>query len=358
MYPAQYPLRKILTTLALAGFVAGALHAQDASRVTGTAETAERQRKAAEPEPKTESPTKRIPTLYEGETEDLGPQLLLLRPPPHRWFMALADIQNYYTSNAALTESPTTDTDVLVLSAQAGFESPGIPLGGAKGKLGFSGGYRYQNFLYGWISQTQNHDIAGGVGKIDALDFQTHTAYLAADWSDGGWSAGLSGRFSAFIATHGDRTTYQEWAPGAHAGYRFTLTDRDFLSVGGDFTYRISHTMLPSFVEPILGNDLNDRADFGLNLTYTKIIADRFLIQPAYRLQYSQYTQGGSTPADDGAGRRDFQHTFSFTLGYYFCEYCSARLFASAEIRDSSEPTIADYRNFNFGGGAMVVARF
>jgi hypothetical protein len=356
MTPA-HSLGKILTLISLAGFTAVPLLAQDASRVTGTSESAERQRKALESEPTKDDKTKKIPTLYEGETEDLGSQLLLLKAPPHKWFIALADIQNYYTSNAALTESPTTGTDVFVLTAQAGFESPGISLGGGSGKLTFTGGYRYQNFLYGCVSLTQNHDIAGGAGKIDSLDFQTHTPYISADWSDGGWSAGVTGRFSAFISTHGDRTTYQEWAPGAHAGYRFTLTDHDFLSLDSDFTYRISRTMLPDFAVPFLGRDLNDRADLGLSVTYTKIIGDNILLQPAYRLQYSQYTQGGSTAAP-GAGRQDFQHTFSLTLGYYFNEHFSARLFASADLRDSDEPSVADYRNFNAGGGMMGVLRF
>lgn len=345
------------TIVALSVFAAGPLAAQDASRLTGPSESAERQRKAVVGERPKEDKTKSIPSLYEGETEDIGSQLLLLKAPPHRWFSVLADIQNYYTSNAALTESPRTEADVLVLTAQAGFESPGITLGGGNGAVVFSGGYRYQNFLYGWISQTQNHDIAGGAGKLDSLDFQTHTPYLSAAWSDGGWSAGVTGRFSAYIATHGDKTTYQEWAPGVHGGYRFTLTERDFLSVDGDMTYRISHTFLPAFAAPFLGQDLNDRVDTGLNVAYTKIIGEHLLLQPAYRLQYSYYTEGGSTAAD-GAGRQDFQHTFSMTVGYYFNENFSARLFASVDIRDSDESTVADYRNFNAGGGVMAMLRF
>lgn len=356
MYPAKSPSRKFLAAIALAGFVSGSLSAQDASRLTGPAETAERQRKAAEVDVKKDA-TKKIPTLYEGETEDLGSQLLLLKPPPHRWFSALADVQDYYTSNATLSESPTTRTDVLILTAQLGVESPGYAIGGGSGRVVLGGGYRYQNFRYGPLSFTQNHDIAGGVGKVDALDFQTHTPYLSAEWTNGGWSAGVTGRFSAFIATHGDRTTYQEWAPGAHAGYRFTLTDRDFLSLDGDMTYRITHTALPAFAAAILGSDLNDRADFGLNVVYTHIFGEHVILQPAYRLQHSRYTQGGATAAS-GAGRQDFQHTLSLTLGYYFNEHFSARLFASADMRDSDEPTVMDYRSYNFGGGLMGMLRF
>ena len=125
--------RQWLAAVSVVGLVSGGLHAQDASRVTGSSESAERRRKAMPPEPSKDK-SKEIPTLYEGETDDLGPQLLLLEAERHRWFSALADLQNYYTSNAALTESPVTATDVSVLTAQLGVESPGIGLGGGAGK--------------------------------------------------------------------------------------------------------------------------------------------------------------------------------------------------------------------------------
>ena len=346
-----------LLALALALFLPCGLSAQDVSRVTGESESAERLRKLATPEKKAAS-TRVIPSLYEGETEDLGPQLLLLRPPPHRWFFALADVQDYYTSNAALTEDSTTDTDVFVLTAQLSVEAPAIALGGSSGKLVLGGGYRYQNFLYGTLSFTQDDPIQGGVGTIDSLDFQTHTPYLTAEWSNAsGWMAGAGLRYSAFIATRENAMTYQEWAPSAHAGRRFNLTERSFLVVDADLAYRITHTMLPGGLASILGADLNDRVDAGINVVYTHILGDRMMIQPAYRFQYSRYTEGGST-ASAGAGRQDFLHTFSVTGGYYFNENIAARLFCSAEVRDSDEAPVSDYRNVNLGAGAMLSMRF
>lgn len=348
--------KKLLSLLALAAFGACALHAQDASRVTNTVDEANRRREIPNAPKKADENT-RIPTLYDGEVEDVGPQLLLLEAPPHDWFQALVDVQNYYTSNATLVENNETWSDVTVLTAQVGVNARPITVG--SGKLAFNTGYRYQKFAYGWLSGRTNRDIAGAAPgtKLDSLNFGTHTAFLNAEWTQGGWSAGTGIRYSAYIADNTDKTTYQEWVPSVHGGYRFTLSERDFISIDGDLSYRVSHTALPQFVANIVGTDLNDRADLGLNASYTHIFGEHFLLQPAYRFQYSNYTQGGSTAAG-GAGREDFFHIFSLTAGYYFNKNFSVRVFTSAEIRDTTEAVIADYRNFNVGAGAMAVITF
>ena len=49
---------------------------------------------------------------------------------------------------------------------------------------------------------------------------------------------------------------------------------------------------------------------------------------------------------------------FSLTAGYYFNKNFSVRVFGSAEVRDSSEPVVADYRNFNAGAGVMASLTF
>lgn len=345
--------KKLLSLLTLAAFGAGALHAQDAGRVTGASDAANRQRELP-PTPVKEKKTTAIPSLYEGETEDVGSQLLLLETPPHDWFQVLADGQTYYTSNATLSETATW-SDVTVLTAQAGVNAKPFSVG--SGKVALSGGYRYQNFLYGMVSARTNHDIAGGAGKIDSLDFSTHTGFLNAEWTQGGWSAGTGLRYSSYISGSTDKTTYQEWSPSLHGGYRFTLSERDFISLDTDAAYRLSHTYLPAPFGDILGYDMNDRYDLGLNVAYTHIFGSHILVQPAYRFQFSNYTEGGST-ASSGAGREDYYHTFSLTVGYYFNEHFSARIFGSAEFRDSTESTIADYSNYNAGVGAMASITF
>jgi hypothetical protein len=334
-------------------FAAGALHAQDAGRVTGVSDAANRQRELTATPGKEKKPAT-IPSLYEGEVDDVGPQLLLLEAPPHDWFLAVADAQTYYTSNATLSETATW-SDVTVLTAQAGINARPFSVG--SGKVAVSGGYRYQNFLYGIASARTNHDIAAGAGKIDSLDFSTHTGFLNAEWTQGGWSAGTGLRYSTYISDSNDKTTYQEWSPSVHGGYRFTLSERDFLSVDADADYRRSHTHLPSPFGDILGYDMNDRYDLGMNIAYTHIFGEHILVQPAYRFQFSNYTEGGST-ASVGAGREDYYHTFSLTVGYYFNGHFSMRLFGSAEFRDSSEATIADYSNYNAGIGAMASITF
>ena len=62
---------------------------------------------------------------------------------------------------------------------------------------------------------------------------------------------------------------------------------------------------------------------------------ESLFIQPAYRFQYSLYTEGGST-VGPGAGREDYYHTLSLTVGRYFTKYVCVRAFGSAEFRNSS----------------------
>ena len=348
--------RSILPLIALTAFSAGPLFAASVDTATYTADADARRRQSiTSPVKETKPKDTSVPTLYEGELEDVGPQLLLLENPPHEWFFASADLQNYYTSNAALTETGHTWSDVSVLTAQAGVNAKPIKFGEKGGKLDLSGGYRYQQFQYGLLSARSNHDITGSAGtKLDRLNFQTHTLFLNGEWSKGGWSAGTGVRYSAFIQNSDNSTSYQEYAPSAHGGYRWTISERDFVSVDGDVTYRFTRT--PKSVAGLaVEGDRNDRYDLGLNLAYTHIIGERILIQPAYRFQYTDYTEGGSV-AQPTNGREDFLNTFSLTVGYYFNKYASVRAFTSAEFRASNEAD--DYENYNLGAGVMASITF
>ena len=345
---------RLLPLLALSAFAAGPLFAQTSPERSYDAADADFRRRleAQRGGAAVKSPETSVPTLYEGELEDVGPQMLLLENPPHRWFFADADLQNYYTSNAALADSATW-SDVTVFTAGAGVN--GKPLDTAGGKLALSGGYRYQTFQYGLLSGRADHTLADSAGvKLDRLDFSTHTGRLDADWTRGGWSAGVSGRYTAYIQDSDGKTTYQEWVPSVRGGYRFTLSERDFLSVDLDAAYRFTRTPRSAAGLSVEG-DRYDRYDLGASVAYTHVFGSSFLLRPAYRFQYSDFTEGGAIirPTND---RDDFLHTLSLTAGYYYNRNVSVRVFGSCEFRESDEA--ADYSNVNAGAGAMVALTF
>ena len=150
-------------------------------------------------------------------------------------------MQDYYTSNASLGTTAT-QSDIAVLTAQAGVNAR--PFKVLSGDLAISAGYRYQAFGYGILSDTQNHLLAGGGGRVADLDFQTHTGFLNAEWTHGGWEAGAGIRYTDYVATSSGDSTYAEWVPSLHGGYKFTLSERDFLTFDADAAYRFSHTYL------------------------------------------------------------------------------------------------------------------
>src|SRR5688572_1541441 len=64
------------------------------------------------------SPTSQSPQFYEGETEDVGPQLIYKAVPRRKYFQATADSQYFYTSNMFFDEKNEEDAPVWVNSVQ------------------------------------------------------------------------------------------------------------------------------------------------------------------------------------------------------------------------------------------------
>ncbi|MDR2982034.1 MAG: hypothetical protein LBV12_07270 [Puniceicoccales bacterium] len=343
-------------TLARQFFTAGILLAPLAliaqARIeTDAVDAANRYRDLLPVPEKKEKKSDDIPMLYEGELEDSGPQLLLLEAPPHKWFQILCDMQWYATSNVAMVEHNSTFADVAVLTAQGAINAKPINLFG--GKLSPILGFRYQNFLYGSVSGS-NDLIKDSYVTVDSLNFETFTPYAQLEWRSGPWMAGVGARFSAYLSQDTGKTTYQEWAPSMHVGRSFMVGKSSQFTVDADFTWRLSHSFLPPGISLPPGwfqTDNADRYDIGLNIAYTMVLNDNWIIQPAYRFQFSDYTQASTS-------RQDYYNILSLTLGYYFNEYFSVRLFGSAEFRNSSDSAISDYQNYNGGIGLMGVLTF
>lgn len=332
--------------LALAGFGVAA-HAQDAARVTNTADSARRQAGLAGNKP---APDDAGATVSLDEFEDVGEQRLLVGKAPHDWFSALADAQAYWTDNAALTENNRVSSDISVISAQAALRLPEIDLAG--GELLFSSGYRYQDFYYGALSGRTNHDVNASGIKLDQLNFRTHTGFVRGDWTNaGGWFAGTEGRFTAYISSDSNKTTYQEWSPSVYGGRVVSLGEQDFLTLSADADYRFTHTM---FTLGAVGSDLNDRYDLGANFAYAHVFGEHWVIQPSYRFQYSGFTEGAGTT---NKSRRDFTHSLTLTAAYVINRNFSLRTYASYEARDSVNAP-DDYRAGTVGAGAMASVNF
>jgi hypothetical protein len=289
----------------------------------------------------------KVPMLYEGELEDLGPQYLLVQKPKHKWFTASLDWQTYYTNNAALAPNNRGASDISVVTAQLMAQAVAYNIGDLQVQP--RAGFRYQAYWYGVLSG-RGH-LVGGV-PVKYSDFMTYTPFVEALYQYGNFLGSTGVRYSAFTndTKISQGTFYQEWAPYWLFGYQWQVTKSQMLLVQYDGDFRFSNTANPT---GLLTTGINDRTDNAVSVVYNYILGGKWAFQPTYRYQWSYYTDSKSNP-NPGEGRRnDTYNTASLVVAYYFTDWCSARVFTSYEWRSSSAAG-NNYQVANAGAGASL----
>ena len=101
---------------------------------------------------------------------------------------------------------------------------------------------------------------------------------------------------------------------------------------------------------PALPYTTNDRTEHSLTVAYTVAFSPKFVAQPYYRAVLQHYTNQD--------GRNDQIHTVGLSLYYYLSDRASLRTFLSYELKESDQPTVADYKKFDVGAGLNLNVRF
>lgn len=288
-----------------------------------------------------------IPELYEGELDDLGPQLLLLEAIKRQPWQFLFDLQVYNTKNVSLTETNETSSNVFVWTTQLAY---------LLNKREFQGwevqptlGARYQLFRYGMIN-ADDRPIAPGTTAVDSLDFDSRSLYGDLVFTRGMWRVGFSLTYTSLISAHAtEGNFYYEWLPSLSIGRAYQWGERDVFFVAWDTSYHISET--PGNAVFTLDEGIADAVDTSLSLIHTHSLTPQWNIQPSLRLQRSYYTA-------TGRDRQDTLATATLTTNYMIHERFSLRAFTSYEMRDSTETTTADYQNANVGLGFSGVFKY
>lgn len=337
------PLVAVLIALVTTGGFTS-LSAQMATAALDEMDMANRINQLSRPLADPELTAIKVPELYEGELEDIGPQFLLLAPPRHKYFQFLVDMQAYRTSNATLVPSNFNpgSSDITVATFQGSVISK--PMDTGFGQVQLRAGMRYQFFWYGLITG-RNDQVSGFPVKDN--DFNVFTPFVEALWQKDGWFATAGVRYLNLYSPPQSRTTYEEVAPYWIGGYQFVLSQRDLLLLQYDGNFRFSSTknfgLLPA--------GINNRTDQAFSLIYSHLLTDRFIIQPSYRFQYSYYT-------DSPTSRNDIYNTLGLLFAYYITDNIAVRVFGNWENRDSSSRIPSSYRNWNLGGGANLTFQF
>jgi hypothetical protein len=290
----------------------------------------------------TEEPVQEI---YPGEKADTGPQFMVRVKERPQWVDASVDSQYFYTSNMFLGENTgvknsVTDTAVWVNTAQVAFSPNAFDVG--PGKLKTRVGFRQQWYNYG-LDDTFN--------QLNNFDFDVQTVFSDAVYTyQDTWLFTLGFDWTRLLGHEQPIDNYaefyKEYVPKLGVTKLFPINENHIFTV--DFLAQYHFTE----VDPPFARD-NDRADYNAVFSYTWQAIPRLLIQPYYRFQYTDYTQGNNGDRDD------FLHTVGLGISYYFEKWCSIRTFVSYDHKESDDdPIVPDYRVLNAGLGASLNFRF
>jgi hypothetical protein len=275
------------------------------------------------------------PELYQGESADVGPQLILVEKQRRLWFEAGVDTQYYYTSNLFLTEKERIDTGILLTTAQFAIAPEAFLIG--PGEYTVRAGYRHQTYLYG-LDKTSN--------QLNNFDFDVSSTYLNHRYRlPSGFAFSLGSEYNRFLSHEAAwREFYAEFALtwGVEKSFGFGENHQVVLAYYG--MNHFTHT------DPTPTTNVNDRIDSILSLSWSWQFYPRVLLQPFYRIQQVHYWR-----SED---RDDLINTMGVSIAWYPTDTVSVRLFTSYEMRESDDEFVDDYHKLDAGGGLSLNFRF
>lgn len=272
------------------------------------------------------------PELYSGESSDVGPQRILRLNPRPDYFDVFFDSEVFYSDNANYAQG--TDiigSAVFVNTLQAAFTPPAFKVGA--GEFAPAAGF---------ISQWYNY----GNNRMTSLDFNAQTAFVSGRYNIGDWQFGLGVNYTRLLNQGDYAQTYSEWLPVLTAQHVFPIGDKFLFVVGSQVDYHFTE------VPAAGGNptEINNRFDAAANLALSWQMTRHFILQPYYRFQYSNYRYNSFTTSD----RNDYLHSLGVTLVYYFNSNLSVRTFFNYNIKQSDDPSLSAYHEYNGGVGGTL----
>jgi hypothetical protein len=223
------------------------------------------------------------PELFPGESDDLGPQQLLLKKPRAKMFELSSDTQALFTSNALLSERGHRGVGVFVQSAGLTFAPRPLELGDVK--LAFRSGYRQQFWLYEPTTKNLNKlDFAfsGVFTSLRAIFSDELSVNVGVDYSR---VLGFSDR----SAWRSSPENYVDFTPSVSVDYSKKLSDKVGFSTS--WITSVHWTDSASWRGTPSGRD-NNRIDHSVVASLSWQAASKLVFQPNVRLQRVDYFEG------------------------------------------------------------------
>ena len=299
------------------------------------------------------STTNLAPEFYPGETSDVGPQSLLQMKARRHWLRAFADEQLFYSDNVFLADGHKQGADVLVSTVHAALAPDAFDVAG--GKLAPQVGYQHQWFNYGLLGGGDNirvvdfnKSVLPTTNSINAFDFNVQTIFADTTWNWRGWDFNVGLDYRRFLDSNDYNEFYRELVPRWAAHYTFQFSETKSIMVGYEGDYRFTETQHPL---PVNGSDYNDRTDQSFVLVGSWKLCSHAIVQPFYRLQYSDFSHIQN-------GREDWLNTFGIALQLPITQNVALRTFVSYETLNSSSSYVQNYDKLDIGGGLNLSVRF
>ncbi|PAW77985.1 MAG: hypothetical protein B9S32_08785 [Verrucomicrobia bacterium Tous-C9LFEB] len=287
----------------------------------------------------TDASNELAPELYEGESSDVGPQFIVRSKPRRKWVEATVDSQYYYTSNMLLTEQNPIDTTILVNTVQVAIAPTPFDMGG--GQFAPRVGFRYQWYNYGMDNTTN---------QLNNFDFDVETLFtdLRYRFKDN-WYVAAGFEWNRLLSHEGPTADYtefyKEYNPSWTIGKFFPISDSMFFSMEYQGIYHLT------VVDPLPAQNINDRIDHGVRLSFTQELIPNLYLQPYFRFLYTDYVNVNGS-------RNDYLFSVGTAFSYALTQWASVRTFVSYDVKESDDPSFADYTNVNAGCGVTLNVSF
>ena len=294
--------------------------------------------------------TNSVPSLFDGETDDVGPQSVLLARARRIHWEAFADAQYFHTDNAFLTDHNRQGADVLVSTAQAALSLGPVKV--ADGALTPRLGYQQQWFNYdligsGRVTVIDPATFSTKDVKLNTFDFSAGTAFGDLAWRCENWVVGAGADFRRLLDSGNYREFYREYVPRWSLRRDFLLCPNVGISLGYEGDYRFTETTVTP--NPGYPDNYNDRNDHSLVLVGSWQVCRNAILQPYYRLQYSHYTQ---------THRDDVLNSVGLALNCPLGENVTLRAFAGYDTLHTDGYLAKKYGKLDLGGGLNLTVRF
>ena len=264
-----------------------------------------------------------------------GKCLFRLIPRP-LYFNLLLDSQVFYSDNANFASTANKiGSTVFVNTVQAAFTPPDVSFDNAK-----------LSSIIGLASQWYNYEN----DQMQSLDFDAQTAFGGVKYAFGKWSLAFDFSYTRLVDQPSYTENYHEFLPALTLQRFFPINDTMLISAGNQVDYHFTYepTTYPTY------NSINNRFDDIVSLSFTWQMTRSLIVQPTYRFVYSNYRYNTTQTAN----RNDFLQYVGVSMAYYFNKNFSMRTFFNYSVRNSNDPYVTDYHEYNGGAGASLNLAF